>query len=177
MVEILIVVTMIGIMSAWALPKLRPTPERKVRASARQLGRDIELVRTRALASKRAARIVLTTSGTEGWQGFRDETGDNIITESQAESDSLRGFGFRELDKDVVFGLGSASSLPGWQAGDPTSFSGDRINFASNGLAAPFGAQGVVYIRHRDEPDVVAAVSVTAAGSVRIWLNQGGTWQ
>ncbi len=177
LIELLIVVTMIGIMSAYMFPKLRPSPERKVRESARQLARDLELARTRALSTKRATRIVLTTSGAGSWSGFRDESGDNIIDETAAERDSLRGFGVRTLDAEVQFGRGTASALPGWPGGDPTSFTGGRVNFASNGMTAPFGAQGVIYVRHRNDPTKVAAVAISGAGSIRVWINRGGTWQ
>ena len=44
-------------------------------------------------------------------------------------------------------------------------------------MTLPFGTQGVIYLRHRDDPTVVAAVTVTGAGSVRVWNYRGGTWQ
>jgi Tfp pilus assembly protein FimT len=175
MVELLVIVTMIGIMSASMLPKLRPTPSRLVRESARQLARDIELVRSRALSSKRVARLVLSTDSS--WVGYRDIEGDGVLIEDAAERDSLRSFGVRRLDARVKLGRGSVGAIAGWPVGNPTSFTGQRINFGQSGMTAPFGTQGVIYVRHRDEPNVVAAVSVTGAGSVRVWINRGGTWQ
>jgi type II secretion system protein H len=177
LIELLIVVTLIGIMSAYLLPKLRPTPARKVRESARQLARDLELARTRALSTKRATRIVVTTTGAGSWVGYRDETGDNVIDETAAERDSLRAFGVRTLDGEVQFGRGTANPLPGWPLGDPTSFTGGKVNFASNGMTSPFGAQGVIYVRSRSNPALVSAIAVSGAGSIRVWTYKGGTWQ
>ena len=89
----------------------------------------------------------------------------------------MRGFGQRTLDPQVLLGRGSATALSGWPTGDPTSFTGSRLNFKGNGMTQPFGTQGIIYLRHRDDPIVVAAVTVTGAGSVRVWTYQGGTWQ
>jgi Tfp pilus assembly protein FimT len=175
MMELLIVITMIGIMAAMVVPRLRASPRRMVQESARQLSRDIELVRSRALGSKRTARIKLL--GTTAWIGYRDVEGDAVISEVQAEADSMRGFGQRTLDPQVVLGRGSAPAISGWPAGDPTSFASSRLDFRGNGMTQPFGTQGVVYLRHRDDPTVVAAVTITGAGSVRVWNYRGGSWQ
>jgi len=88
MMELLIVIVMIGIMSAIVMPRLRASPRRLVQESARQLARDIDLVRGRALASKRATRLKLV--GTTAWIGYRDVEGDAVISEVQAEADSLK---------------------------------------------------------------------------------------
>jgi len=175
MMELLIVITMIGIMAAMVVPRLRASPRRMVQESARQLSRDIELVRSRALGSKRATRLTLV--GTTAWIGYRDVEGDAVINEISAEADSMRGFGQRALDPQVLLGRGSAPAISGWPAGNPTSFTGSRLNFRGNGMTQPFGTQGVIYLRHRDDPSVVAAVTVTGAGSVRVWNYRGGTWQ
>lgn len=175
MMELLIVIVMIGVMSAMVIPRLRATPRRMVQESARQLSRDIDLVRSRALGSKRAARLKLV--GTSAWIAYRDVEGDALISEVAAEADSMRGFGQRTLDPQVLLGRGSASALSGWPTGDPTSLTSSRLDFKGNGMTQPFGTQGVIYLHHRDDPAVVAAVTVTGAGSVRVWTYQRGTWQ
>ena len=171
MMELLIVIVMIGIMSAIVMPRLRPTPRRLVQESARQLARDIDLVRSRALASKRSTRLTLV--GTSAWIGYRDVEGDAVIT----EADSMRGFGQRTLDPQVLLGRGSVVAIAGWPTGDPTSFTGSRLNFKGDGMTLPFGTQGVIYLQHRDDESVVSAVTVTGAGSVRVWNYVGGTWR
>jgi type II secretory pathway pseudopilin PulG len=175
MIELLVIVTMIGIMSAAMIPKLRPSPSRLVRESARQLARDIELVRGRALATKRTSRFALLTDST--WAGYRDIEGDGVVIEDAASADSIRAFGVRRMDSRVRLGRGAAPALPGWPAGDPTSFTGSRFEFNQGGLMQPFGTQGVIYVQHRSVPSAVAAVTVTGAGSVRVWRLQGGVWQ
>jgi Tfp pilus assembly protein FimT len=175
MVELLVIVTMIGIMSAAVIPKLRPTSGRLVRESARQLARDIELVRSRALATKRTSRFVMLTDST--WTGYRDIEGDGVVLEDAASQDSVRAFGVRTTDARVKLGRGTAPALAGWPTGDPTSFTGSRFEFNQGGLTQPFGTQGVIYVQHRTETGAVAAVTVTGAGSVRVWRYQGGVWQ
>jgi Tfp pilus assembly protein FimT len=175
MMELLIVIVMIGIMSAIVMPRLRPTPRRLVQESARQLARDIDLVRSRALASKRSTRLTLV--GTSAWIGYRDVEGDAVISEVSAEADSMRGFGQRTLDPQVLLGRGSVVAIAGWPTGDPTSFTGSRLNFKGDGMTLPFGTQGVIYLQHRDDESVVSAVTVTGAGSVRVWNYVGGTWR
>jgi prepilin-type N-terminal cleavage/methylation domain-containing protein len=70
MMELLVVIVMIGIMAAMVVPRLRASPRRLVLESARQLSRDVELVRSRALGTKRAARLTLV--GSTAWIAYRD---------------------------------------------------------------------------------------------------------
>ena len=111
--------------------------------------------------------------GTQAWIGYRDVEGDAVISEVSAEADSMRGFGQRTLDPQVLLGRGSAPAITGWPTGNPTSFTSSHLNFKGNGMTLPFGTQGMVYLRHRDDPSVVAAVTVTGAGSVRVWTYGG----
>ena len=92
-------------------------------------------MRSRALGSKRATRLTLV--GTTAWIGYRDVEGDAVISEISAEADSMRGFGQRTLDPQVLLGRGSAPAISGWPAGDPTSFTGSRLNFRGNGMTQP----------------------------------------
>lgn len=89
----------------------------------------------------------------------------------------MRGFGQRTLDPQVILGQGSATALSGWPVGNPTSLTSSRLNFKGNGMTLPFGTQGIIYLRHRDDASIVAAVTITGAGSVRVWNYRGGTWQ
>lgn len=175
MMELLVVIVMIGIMSAIVIPRIRTTPRRLVQESARQLARDIDLVRSRALVSKRSTRLTLV--GTTAWIAYRDVEGDAVISEVAAESDSMRGFGQRTLDAKVMLGRGTATAIAGWPAGNPTSLTSSRLNFKGNGMTMPFGTQGVIYLQSRDDASVVSAVTITGAGSVRVWNYVGGTWQ
>ena len=146
-----------------------------VQESARQLARDIDLVRRRALATKRSTRLKLV--GTTAWIGYRDVEGDALISEVQAEADSMRGFGQRTLDPQVLLGRGSATAIAGWPTGRPDLVHRLPPQLQGNGMTLPFGTQGVIYLQHRDDASVVAAVTVTGAGSVRVWNYRGGTWQ
>ena len=88
MMELLIVIVMIGIMAAMVVPRLRASPRRMVQESARQLARDIDLVRGRALSSKRSTRLKLV--GTTAWIGYRDVEGDALISEVQTAPEVRR---------------------------------------------------------------------------------------
>ncbi len=53
LIELLTVITITGLVIAIAVPRLRVSPQGKARAAAGQLVQDLELSRTRALASRR----------------------------------------------------------------------------------------------------------------------------
>ncbi len=57
LIELLTVITLIGITSLFLLPRLRVTPRTHVRNAAELLVRDLELMRTRAMATKSAVRV------------------------------------------------------------------------------------------------------------------------
>ncbi len=72
LIEAITVVVMVGLMMAIGIPYLRISPYREVRNAGMQLARDFEAVRTRALATRSAARIVFDPSGA-GYRRRRPE--------------------------------------------------------------------------------------------------------
>ncbi|MGH9258793.1 MAG: pilus assembly FimT family protein, partial [Acidimicrobiales bacterium] len=56
-IELVVVLAVMAIAMAVALPRFRLTPSHKVRSAANQLVRDLELARTRALGTKRKVRV------------------------------------------------------------------------------------------------------------------------
>lgn len=176
LLELMIVVVMVGIMTAIAFPKMRVSHAAKVRGAAYQLSQDLELVRTRALATKRYARLRFNL-GDQSYTGYLASVGDSTFAHSASETAALRVFASRAFEHGVVYGRGVAPDLPGDERTGVVTLAGDWADFDSRGTTRPFGERGTIYLTHPDEPDAVAAVSVSAGASFRIWLYQGGEWK
>ncbi|NIM49406.1 MAG: prepilin-type N-terminal cleavage/methylation domain-containing protein [Gemmatimonadales bacterium] len=176
LIEMLIVVTLLSILLAVAIPFMRVSPTRKVALAAQQLTRDIELARTRALSTKKAVRLTFDESE-KVYKGYVDHDGDGEFTESEAEMQALGTFRWRELPAGIGFGRGSVGAVPGDSGSGAVTFADSRVEFNGRGVTTPFGTRGVVYFVHRDQDDAVAAVSVTGSGSVKSWVFRGGEWQ
>src|SRR5476649_2502317 len=93
-VELLITMTLIGIMVAMVSPKLKESPNMIVRIAARQLMRDVEVARNRALSLKRTTRFMMT-AGTNQYVVYGDNDGDGAVTGTTAEILFAHGFGIR----------------------------------------------------------------------------------
>lgn len=170
------VVIVVGIMMAVAIPKFRISPETEVQLAAMQLAQDIDLARTRALSTRSLVRVAFVADA-RNYTGYLDNNADGTIGGTQAERDALRGFATRTLPVRVDFGRGTASAAPGDGGGGAITFSGSKVDFDSRGLTLPMGAGGAVYIRHNDKSSAVSAVVVSPAGNVRLWTWRNGAWQ
>jgi hypothetical protein len=83
-----------------------------------------------------------------------------------------------ELPFRVQFGAGNATAGPlGEATDDPVLLGSDRVEFDSHGMIVPVGSNGVIFLTHADDPDVVAAVTVSGAGAFEPWRYKGGSWQ
>lgn len=176
LIEMLIVITMIGLMVAIVVPRMRVSAATKVRQAADQLTRDLELARTRALSTRSSVRVAFTEAS-NSYAGYLDWNRDSVFVLSTQERDSLRGFGTRTLAEQVAYGRAATPDLPTVPGAGNITFTGAAITFDSRGLTTPFGSRGVVYVTHPTDAAAVAAVSVTPGGAVRRWVYLGGTWQ
>lgn len=176
LIELLIVVTMMGLMAALFIPRLRPSAATKTRMAADQIVRDLELARNRALSTRSAVRIVFDAAG-NSYTGYRDFDRNNVFALSTNERDSLGGFTTRPLQDGSVFGRGAAPDLPTIPGGGAITFAGSAITFDARGLTTPFGTRGVIYVTHPTDATAIAAVGITPGGSIRRWVYRGGTWQ
>lgn len=175
LIEIVTVLTLMGAMLGIAIPMMRVSPQQKVEIAARQLVRDLELVRTRALAARKAVRLNFDV-GAGTYVGYLDENKDGLFDESAAELAALKSFGMREIGTDVRFGVGAAGVLPDDPA-DAVTFDDDRIHFGPTGVTDPFGTRGTIYLVHRDNTGAVAAVTISGSGSFKVWRHTGGVWE
>jgi prepilin-type N-terminal cleavage/methylation domain-containing protein len=177
LIEVVTVVTLIGMVSLILLPRLRITPRTHVRNAAELLVRDLEMVRTRALATKSPVRVDFVT-GSSTYVAYLDDNQDGVISATAAEIQAVRGFGQRTLASNVVFGMGSAPAIPGDTVATPITFANDRVMFDNRGLPEPFGVRGVIYFTHQDDNTVAGAVSVSGSGSFTSWVyTPAGGWQ
>lgn len=175
LIELLTVITVMGIMMTIALPYMRVSPQTKVRSAGRDLVRYLEVIRTRALATKRIVRLTFDLA--EGsYTAYLDDNGDGTFLQTVAESQAV-GIGTRRLRTRTVFGMGNASQLPNYPGTGPVTFANNRVEFNTRGVTIPFGVRGVVYIRYSDDPNAVSAVSVSGSASFKVWNYRDGAWQ
>ena len=174
-IEILVVLTMMGVMAAMTVPMFRVSPVQKVDSAAIQLVRDLELARTRAMATRSQVRMVFDPVA-QRYIGYLDHDRDSVIDQTTVESKALRGMGMRDLPGDVLFGVGSGGTVPGELGSPPITFATNKLEFGPNGVTDPFGTRGTFYLVHRDDPSATAAVTVTGSGSFKAWQYRAG-WQ
>jgi len=177
LVEAVTVIVVMGLMVAISIPYLRVSPYQEARNVGTQLARDIESVRTRAVATRSAARIVFDAAG-GAYTGYLDDDRDGVVAESAVEQHALRAFaGNRSLGGTVTFGRGVAGPVPTDTASGAITFINDRLEFDGRGVTAPFGTRGVIYLVDQREPTAVVAVAVSGAGSLKLWVYREGAWQ
>ncbi len=175
LIELLTVITVMGIMVTIALPYMRVSPQTKVRSAGRDLVRYLEVIRTRALATKKNVRLTFDLAD-GSYRAYLDDDGDGTFDQTAAESQAV-GIGTRSLRTGTVLGMGNASELPNYPGTGPVTFANDRVEFNTRGITIPFGVRGVVYIMYRDDPNAVAAVSVSGSASFKVWGYRDGVWQ
>lgn len=175
--ELVAVVTLIGISMAIVAPRFRLKETTEVQLAGMQLAQDIDVTRTRALTTRALARVSFT-SATKKYGGYLDHDGDGTFSESTAEWQALRGFGVRPLPTRVRFGRGIAPAVPDNNAGGDITFANSRVEFDSRGLVTPIDGFGVVYLQSETNSSAVVAVSVSPSGNARLWIWKPSTgWQ
>ncbi len=190
-IEVVIVMLLAGVMAAIVLPRtMRRTPEQAVYQTARQLMRDLESARMRAIAAKRVVRVSFYVSK-DFYAAFQDTTEElsGIIAETESESRAARllsrgssaGIPGVELPANISFGAGAATVGPLSSAtSDPIDFQNDRIEFDARGMVRPVSGVrkgGAIFLYHADHPSAVSAVTVSGSGAVRTWRYHSGKWR
>lgn len=188
LIELLVLLALLGAAAAYAIPRtLRTSPLTKVDRAARQLVRNLEQTRTRAMAEKRRVRV--TFDAANGfYAAFIDTTpernGTILETAEEARaskvvSDATRGgIPGIELRHGVQFGRGNVMGLGplGEVDTDAITLDGDAVEFTARGMATPVGVNGTVYITHESDQDAVAAVTISGAGAFQSWRYREGKW-
>jgi prepilin-type N-terminal cleavage/methylation domain-containing protein len=178
MIELVVVVAMIGVMLAIVGPRFRVNEGIEVQMAGMQLVHDLELARTRALATRSAVKFMFESDvDEEAWVGYLDHDRDGTIGESEAERLALRGFGRRPMPARVTFGRGSADPLPIDSEGSAITFEDATVWFDTRGLTTPLGAAGVIYLTSSRDDSRVTAISVSGSGAMRLWTWRQGIWE
>lgn len=173
--ELLVVIILVGIGLAIAVPRFRESPAQRAYAAARQFAADAEAVRARAAATAAAAQLVLDPTA-QSWRAYLDADRNGTFARSDAEADSLRIFPGRTLEKGAL-GRGTRAAVPGYAAAAAVSFTDNAVTFDPRGLLRPLGASGIVYFGAERGGDAWAAVTISGAGNVRVWRWRGNRWE
>jgi type II secretory pathway pseudopilin PulG len=177
LIELVVAMTIVGMMTGVMVHRLRVTPSQRVRGAAVQLAQDLEAVRTRALATRRAARVIFDVPNQE-YRGYLADLGDTTFAETAEEVEWLGTMRGRPLTEGVQYGRGGATELRPDPGTGTVTLVDDRVDFDARGLTKPFGARGTVYLTHADDPAAVAAVAVSGGGGFRVWVWRGAAgWQ
>ena len=191
LIEMIIVMLLAGVMAAVAVPRaLRTTPHQEVHKMARQIMRDLESARMRAIASKRVVRVTFYESN-GFYTAYQDVTPgrSGVISETEGEARASR-FMVRgnmgkipgaDLATHVDFGFGQATSGPlGSSSGDAVQFKNDYVEFDVRGMVRPVDGVrtgGAIFVTHERDPSVVSAITVSGSGAFRTWDYRDGKWR
>jgi type II secretory pathway pseudopilin PulG len=178
MLELLVVLAVIGTMAGIVLPRFKLTGRQAAQTAAFQIAQDLELVRTRALATRARTRICFQDGSNRAWGSFADHDRDGLIAENETERTAAAAFGRRTLPVGVSYGRGNAPPAPNDAFGRPDiSFVDHWVEFDSRGLLVETGQTATIYLRNDRDPNAVSAVQMSPAGNVRIWTWRDAQWQ
>ncbi len=171
LVELMIVLTMLGIMTAIAAPRVRPSAKHAVEQNTRLLAQDIDHARTRAYGARTRVRVAVRDTS---WRIYLDNNRDSVFAESTTERTAFGPMSRRYLERHVVFGRGIAPPIPSDSSTIPTGTR--RLDFGTRGTTEPFGTSTVLYLTYDNDSSAVSAVEVNPAANVRVWRWVDGSW-
>ena len=174
--ELVVAMALLGLVMTVAIPRLYVSAERRVEIAASQLVRDLDLARTKAIASRKAVRLVFDSS-LGAYKAYGDHDRDRTIMETTQEADEVQGLGRSKLEAHVKFGRGSSTPFPGDLGSGPITLASEKLQFDSRGMTVPFGASGLLYLQHAEHPEIVAVVTVSGSASFRMWKFKDGEWK
>lgn len=186
-IDLIVTMLMLAVVATIVLPRaIRRSPQLEVDLAARALARDIEQLRMRAISAKRSIRVKFYEGEgfytafmdiTPGRQAVFAETAEEVQATDLLVRDSYGGLPGVALPKTVEFGAGIALRGPqGHSVEEAVALDGDMIELDARGLVKPPGSGGIVYLVHREDPQGVAAVTISGASAVRAWRYRTGRW-
>ncbi|MBV5329871.1 MAG: GspH/FimT family pseudopilin [Chlorobium sp.] len=176
LVEVLIVVTIIGILSAIAVPSfLAWLPNMRIRAEARDLYSNIQRIRSEAVKNNQNWAIVFDTAsnsyriysspGDADWTNLANK----ILVQTKNFADG------------ISFGHGNIPD--GNSAANPAgNFPPDNVGYAAIDNVLTFNSRGVPgesgYVYLQNQNNTVIAIGTQASGAVMLRRHMGGsTWK
>ncbi len=190
-IEVILVILLFGVLTALAVPRaFKVSPRQEVHQAARQLTRDLEQARLRAISTKRIVRVSFDQSN-DFYAAFMDVSAERSASVSETADEAraarflargrLGGVPGAELPGEVRFGFGAATLGPlGDPPGDPIVLSNDRVEFDARGMVRPVNgvrSGGTIVLTHASDPAAVSAVTLTGSGAFRSWDYRDGTWR
>ncbi len=175
-IELVIVMSMMVILVGIVAPRLQVSPSRQVQGQANQMVAHLELARSRALGQRQMTRVVFDENK-RTYTAYVDHNRDGNVNGNNNEIEPFSEFGERELEMFVDFGRGNASTIPGDPSLQAVTLGSNRLDLSVQGVPEPWGTTGTVYLVHRDDEDVVAAISIASSGSFKAWRWFGGEWR
>ncbi len=169
-VELVMVMAITVIMVGIVAPLLTVSPSRRVEGMAYQITAHLELARTNALGKRLMTQVVFDETA-RTYTAYVDHNRDGNITQNASNVEVLAfpEFGERELERFVDFGRGNASTVPGDDSPDAVTLTSATLDLSVQGVPAPWGTMGTVYLVHRDDRDAVMAISIASSGSFKAW--------
>ena len=167
-IELVLVLMLISIMASIIPAAFSIPPSRQVENNATMIATQLEMARTESLSNRRLVQIAFNV-GAGTYTGYVDHDGDDVIGAVSAETAAFPEFSERSLSDLVVFGRGSAAAVPGDDTSDAVTLPGTALTLNDQGIPDPWGTMGTIYLAHSREPTAVAAISVSSAGSFKVW--------
>jgi type II secretion system protein H len=171
LVELMVVIAILGIVGAIALPALI-NPENKARKAARELMGDMQLARMSAIKTNQDHAVVFDTA-TNSYSICSDPGADNVWS-TIADNITGKTVTFTDYAAGINYGNGMATTNA-TAGGGP--FPADFVSYNSNVLTFnPRGtcSAGYVYLFYGN---ATYAVGTLSTGIVKIYRWSGGAWR
>lgn len=162
--ELMTVVALIGILSAIAATSFTAyQPGYRVRGAALEIAGDMSIARLSAVKESRIYQFVPLGGGYQIRAAKAGGGWDTLKTLTVTNEFPNVAFGYTGVVKDP-YGVNITGSMPG-----------GPVTFHSNGTVV--GAAGIFIQSASDKGTQHQAVTVTAAGRIRVWKYVGSKWQ
>ncbi|WYD79760.1 MAG: GspH/FimT family pseudopilin [Candidatus Electrothrix gigas] len=169
-VELMVVIALIGLLSAIGLPSLlRNLPEKRLKNAARSLYADLQ--KAKLLAVKENKNVTVTFDTATKQYSFIDDDGNTVApTVSLADSGAVQ-YGCNATTFNDWRQSPAAAESP--DTAIPPSGVTDNITFTNLGVANTED----IYLQDDNVQEVCYAVTVSMLGSVKILRYNGSIWE
>lgn len=173
LVELMVVLSIIGILSAMAIPMLGITPRAKLKSAARDIVSNLQAARINALRDAKKWRVEFDTANKQ----YKIYELDLTQSTASKEVYTLRKtVNLYDGSSRVIFGSGYGG-VPGSDCSDPGSglcfgSSVNKVSFTSSGTANASS----LYIMDKKNKDTIQ-IAIATTGRVHMRTNFGGGWE